>query len=80
LQSQYRNAIRWGLFLAGIVVAARRVPLMVGDFREWHRSLDIDPSAADFWRTSFWINAGGAAVILAIAFGIYFLLKPRSKK
>lgn len=80
MQSQYRNAIRWGLFLAGIVVAARRVPLILGDYREWHRNLNFDPSLADFWRTSFWINTIGTSFILAVAIGIFFLLKPRTKK
>jgi hypothetical protein len=80
LQSPYRNAIRWGLLLAGIVVAARRAPLILSDYREWHRNLTFDPSLADFWRTSFWINMIGAGFVLAVAIGIFFLLKPGTKK
>jgi hypothetical protein len=68
------------LFLAGIVVAARRLPLIVGDYREWHHNLSFDPSLADFWRTSFWINTIGAALVLAVAIGVFFLLKPGMKK
>jgi hypothetical protein len=76
----YRAAVRWGLLIAGLVTAAMRVPELRLYYVQWHALLGGDPSAADSYKTFFEVEAGITAFILAMAAGLYYVLRPRQKK
>ena len=75
-----RDAIRWGLLLAAVAVAGFRLPRTYGAFRDWHKVRLADPSAAELHRLNFTANAVGMAIILAMALGVFYLLRPRRPK
>jgi hypothetical protein len=75
-----RDAVRWGLLLAAVAVSGYRLPGTFRSFEEWRAALGGDPAAADFYRTSFSINAVGIAIILAVAAGVFYFLRPRTPK
>ena len=75
-----RDAIRWGLLLAAIAVSGFRLPSTYGAFRDWREVRLSDPSAAEFYRLSLTANAVGIAIILAVALGVFYFLRPRSTK
>jgi hypothetical protein len=72
-----RDAIRWGLLLAAVAVAGFRLPRTYGAFRDWHEVRFSDPPAAELYRLHFTVNAVGIAMILALAFAAFYLLRPR---
>ena len=75
-----RNAIRWGLLLAAIGTVGFRVPRLVNEFRYWREAFRIgDASGADGWRTQLLVDGVGAAVVLIISIGVYWVLRPRTK-
>ena len=41
------------------------------------RRLRSDPSAADFWRTAFYLGLARFAVEMLLVVAIFFILKPR---
>jgi len=53
------------------------VPEMVRNYRKWHAAIASDPSAADFWRTAFYLGLGRLAVEMLLIAAIFFILKPR---
>jgi hypothetical protein len=63
-----------GGFLAGsrLVDAARA-------WQEWHRWAVADPSAADLYRTNFWLDVVVALLTLAAAWPVHRLLRPRDE-
>ena len=71
-----RDAVRWGLLLAAVAVSGYRLPATVRSVQQWRAALLVDPSAADLYRTNFTVNAVGIAVILAVALGAFYLLRP----
>ena len=73
-----RDAVRWGLLLAA--VSGYRLPATVRNFQQWCAALPLDPSAADLYKTNFSVNAVGVVIILAVAVGVFYLLRPRSAK
>jgi hypothetical protein len=75
-----RDAVRWGLLLAAVAVSGYRLPAIVRNVQQWRAALPVDPSAADVYRTNFTVNAVGIAVILAVALGAFYLLRPRIPK
>ena len=75
-----RDAIRWGLLLAAVAVAGFRLPRTYGAFRDWHEVRLADPSAAELYRLNFTANAVGMAIIVAVALGVFYLLRPRRAK
>jgi hypothetical protein len=75
-----RDAVRWGLLLAAVAVSGYRLPGTFRNFQAWRAALAIDPSAADFYKTNFIINAVGIAVILVVAAGVFYFLLPRTPK
>jgi len=75
-----RDAVRWGLLLAAVAVSGYRLPGAFRSFEEWRAALGGDPAAADFYKTSFSINSVGIAIILVVAAGVFYLLRPRTPK
>jgi hypothetical protein len=71
-----REAVRWGLLLAAVAVSGYRLPFTIRNFQQWRAALPIDPSAADLFRRNFTVNAVGIAIILAVALGAFYLLRP----
>jgi hypothetical protein len=74
------DAVRWGLLLAGVAVSGYRLPGTFRNFQQWRASLLVGPSAADFYKTNFTVNAVGIAVILVVAVAAFYLLRPRASK
>ena len=75
-----RDAVRWGLLLAAVAVSGYRLPGTFRIFQEWRAALPIDPAAADLYKTNFGVNAVGIAIILVVAAGVFYLLRPRVPK
>lgn len=79
-QGSTRDAVRWGLLLAGVAVSGYRLPGTFRNFQQWRAALGGDSSAADFYKTSFAVNAVGIAIILVVAIGVFYFLRPRIAK
>jgi hypothetical protein len=75
-----RDAIRWGLLLAAVAVSGFRLPGTYGAFRDWHAVRFSDPSAAELYRLNFTANALGITIVLAVASGVFYFLRPRTPK
>lgn len=75
-----RDAIRWGLLLSAVGVAGFRLPGTYDAFRAWHAVRFSDPSAAELYRLSLTANAAGITIVLAVALGVFYLLRPRAPK
>ncbi|HKW35708.1 MAG TPA: hypothetical protein VJN92_22055 [Candidatus Acidoferrum sp.] len=75
-----RDAVRWGLLLSAVAVAGFRLPSTYGSFRDWHAARVSDPSAAELYRLGFTANAVGIAIVLAVAIGVFYFLRPRAPK
>ena len=75
-----RDAIRWGLLLSAVAVAGFRLPRTYGAFRDWHGVRFSDPSVAELYRLHFTSNAVAMAIILVVALGVFYLLRPRTPK
>ena len=78
--SSIRDAIRWGLLLAAVAVSGFRLPQTYSAFRDWHAVRFSDPSTAELYRLNFTANAVGIAIVLAVAIGVFYVLRPRTKK
>ena len=74
------DAIRWGLLLSAMAVTGFRLPRTYGDFRGWQEVRFANPSAAERYRINFTVNAVGIAIILVLAVGAFYLLRPRTRK
>jgi hypothetical protein len=75
-----REAIRWGLLLAGVVVGGTRIPRIWMEVREWRRAIRIgDPSEVDAYRTFFTVDLIGVLIIFSLAGGFFYLLRQRTK-
>ena len=75
-----RDAIRWGLLLAAVAVSGFRLPSTYRAFRDWREVRFSDPSAAELYRLNLTANTVGIAIVLAVAFGVFYLLRPRTPK
>ena len=75
-----RDAIRWGLLLSAVAVAGFRLPSTYGAFRDWYSVRFSDPPAAELYRLNFTANAVGIAIVLAVAIGVFYFLRPRAPK
>ena len=62
------------VLLAGIIAGGRAVDA-VQAWREWHRWMERDPSAADAYRTFWMVDVAIAAISLAMALLIWWLLR-----
>ena len=79
-QGSTRDAVRWGLLLAALAVSGYRVPATFRNFQQWRAVILVDPSAADFYKTNFMVNAVGIAVIVIVGVTAFYLLRPRAAK
>jgi hypothetical protein len=75
-----RDAVRWGLLLAAVAVSGYRLPATLRNLLEWRATLPVDPSAAGLYKTTFTVNAVGIVIILAMAAGVFYFLRPRAAK
>jgi hypothetical protein len=75
-----RDAVRWGLLLSALAVTGFRLPRTYGAFRDWRGVRLGDPAAAELYRVSFTANVVGMAIILVVALGVFYLLRPRTPK
>jgi hypothetical protein len=75
-----RDAVRWGLLLAAVAVSGYRLPGTFRNLQEWSASAQVDPSAAELYKTTFVVNAVGIAIILAVAVGVFYFLRPRTAR
>ena len=74
------NVGRWWLGLTGFFMAASVIPETLRNYRMWHAALATDPSAADFWRTEFYLDLARIAAELIVAVAIFVFLKSRPNK
>ena len=72
-----REVARYGLILVAGVCAGGRVVTAVGNWRMWHELAVPDPSAADLYRTNFWIDVVVVAVFVAAAWLVNLMLRPQ---
>lgn len=75
-----RDAIRWGLLLAAVAVSGFRLPGTYRAFRDWREVRFSDPSAAETYRLNLTANIVGIAIVLAVALGVFYVLRPRTPK
>jgi hypothetical protein len=61
-----------GFFVGGRLIDAWRA------WRLWQQTLVTDPSAADLYRTTVWLDLASAAVVGLILGLVYWLLRARS--
>jgi hypothetical protein len=64
------------VLVTGFIAGSRGVDA-VRSWQEWHLWLDRDPSGADAYKTFFLINLATAALSLAIAVLVWWLLRPK---
>jgi hypothetical protein len=60
-------------------MAVSVIPETLLNYRKWHAALPSDLSAADFWRTTFYLDLLRIAIELAVVVAIFVVLKPRPK-
>ena len=75
-----RDAVRWGLLLSALAVTGFRLPRTYGAFRDWRGVRLANPGAAGLYRVNFTANVVGMAIILVVALGVFYLLRPRTPK
>jgi hypothetical protein len=73
-----RDAVRRGLLLAAVAASGYRLPATFRNFQAWRAALPLDLSAADLYKATFTANAVGIITILAVAAGVFYLLRPRA--
>jgi hypothetical protein len=76
---RWLNVGRWWLCATGLLVAAPLVPEMFRNYKAWHLALASDRSAADFWRTAFYLGLARLAAEIGLVVAIFFILKPRPR-
>jgi len=62
--------------LAGGFIAGNRAVDAIQSWHHWREVVVSDPSAADLYRTAFWLDLGSAAVSLAVVCLVWWLLRP----
>jgi hypothetical protein len=72
-----REVARYGLILLAGVCAGGRMVAALGNWRLWHELAVPDPSAADLYRTNFWIDLVVVAVFVAAAWLVNLVLRPQ---
>ena len=70
-----RNRTRSALVLLGGLLAGSRLVDAARAWRAWQRWAVSDPSAADLYRTNFWIDVGFAVLAIGGAGLVSWLLQ-----
>jgi hypothetical protein len=73
---QTKSIVRHALVLLGGFIVGSRLIDTVENWRRWHEWAVSDPSAADLYRTNFWIDVVIVIVTLGMTGLIYWLLRP----
>ena len=71
-----RTLARYAVVLLAGFIAGSQLVGAVQAWRDWHRWAIADPSAADLYRTNFWIAVTIAALSLSLGGLIFRLLRP----
>jgi hypothetical protein len=74
------GVVRYGIVLLAGIIAGGRAVDAVQAWREWHRWVERDPSAADAYRTFWMVDVGVAVLSLAMALLIWWLLQPPASR
>jgi hypothetical protein len=80
VQGSTRDAVRWGLLLAAVAVSGYRLPATFRSLQQWRAALPVDPTSALLYRANFTANALGIIIIVGVAFGVFYFLRPRTAK
>ena len=70
-----RTVARYAVVLVAGFIAGGQLVGAVQAWQEWHRWAIADPSAADLYRTNFWISVTIAALSLGLGWLIFRLLR-----
>jgi hypothetical protein len=73
---QRKTLIRHALVLLGGFITGSRLIDAVENWRLWHEWAVSDPSAADLYRTNFWVDVASVILTLGMTGLIYWLLRP----
>jgi hypothetical protein len=73
---QTKSVVRHLLVLLGGFIVGSRLIDAVENWRQWHEWAVSDPSAADLYRTNFWIDVVVVIIALGVTGLIYWLLRP----
>jgi hypothetical protein len=73
---QIKTILRHALVFLGAFLGGSRLFDAVDNWREWHEWAVADPSAADLYRTNFWVDVTFAVLLVGITGLIYWLLRP----
>jgi hypothetical protein len=74
------DVVRYGLVLLAGIIAGGRAVDAVQAWREWHRWAERDPSAAEAYHTFWVVDVAVAALSLAMALLIWWLLRPPASR
>lgn len=69
--------VRYAVVLVTGIIAGSRAVDSAQAWQEWHRWAERDPSAAEAYRTFWLVDTAVAALSLAIAVLVWWLLRPR---
>ncbi len=78
--ARIRSVIGWVLLLLALAFVGYDLPQTWHNYSKWRLALPSDSVAAGFWRTAFYSDVTEIVVILAIAIGVWFALRPRTKR
>jgi hypothetical protein len=70
-----REVARFVVAFAGGAVGTDRIVAAAKAWRQWHRWIRADPSAADLFKTNCWIFSIEAALAITFAALVYSLLR-----
>jgi hypothetical protein len=74
------QTLRYIVVLVTGFIAGNRAVDAIRSWQEWHSWAARDPSGADAYKSFFITNAAAAALSLAIAVLVWWLLRPRSER
>jgi hypothetical protein len=74
---RWLNVGRWWICGTGLFVLAPVVLETLRNYRKWHAALASDVSAANFWRTAFYLDIARFIAEIGLIVAIFFVLKPR---
>jgi hypothetical protein len=74
-----RTLARHAVVLLGGFIAGGRFVEAAQAWREWHRWTVADPSAADLYRTTFWIAVTIAGLSLGLGALVFWMLRPSAE-